>query len=68
MKNYSKYMEKIDAMLAEEKGRKKPTASGLLAPSRMPKETKQKNDLDSQIANYISIIRKQKEDLLNENR
>lgn len=65
MKNYSKYMKKIDSMLAEDPKVKKTPASGLLSPSKIPTKTKQGTDTDSQVANYISMIRKTKQELIN---
>ena len=65
MKNYSKYMKKIDSMLAEDPKAKKIPASGLLSPSKTPTKTKQGTDTDSQVANYISMIRKTKQELIN---
>lgn len=65
MKNYTRYMQKIDGLLAEDKADKKTPASGLLAPSKVPKKTQEGTDVDSQIAKYISIIRKQKQELIN---
>lgn len=65
MKNYKEYMQKIDGMLAEDKKDTKVPTSGLLSPSKLPQKTKQGTDVDSQIARYVSIIRKQKQELLN---
>ena len=65
MKNYSKYMKKIDSMLAEDPQVKKAPASGLLSPSKLPAKIKQGTDTDSQVANYISMIRKTKQELIN---
>ena len=65
MKNYTEYMKKIDSMLVEDKTEKKVPASGLLSPSKLPAKTKMGTDVDSQIARYISVIRKQKQELIN---
>ena len=40
MKNYTKYMKKIDGMLEMAKPEKKTPASGLLAPAKLPKRQK----------------------------
>lgn len=64
MKNYKQYMQKIDSMLAEPAKKQKTPASGLLAPSRMPKQTKEDNSVDAQIARYVALIRKQKQEIL----
>jgi len=52
-------------MLAEDPKVKKTPASGLLSPSKIPTKTKQGTDTDSQVANYISMIRKTKQELIN---
>ena len=57
-------MQKIDSMLAEPAKKQKTPASGLLAPSRMPKQTKEDNSVDAQIARYVALIRKQKQEIL----
>ena len=64
MKNYTRYMDKINSMLAEPAKKPKTPASGLLAPSRVPKETKTDNSVDGQIARYIATIREQKQEIL----
>lgn len=65
MQNYSKYMKKIDSMLAEDPQVKKVPASGLLSPSKLPAKIKEGTDTDSQVARYISMIRKTKQELIN---
>jgi hypothetical protein len=65
MKNYTKYMKKIDGMLEMAKPEKKTPTSGLLAPAKLPKKAQEGTDTDSQIARYISIIRKQKQEVIN---
>lgn len=64
MKNYKQYMQKIDSMLAEPAKKQKVPASGLLSPSRLPKQTKEDTSVDGQVARYIAVIRKQKQEIL----
>lgn len=64
MKNYKRYMQKIDSMLAEPAQKQKVPASGLLSPSRLPKQTKEDTSVDGQVAKYISVIRQQKQEIL----
>jgi hypothetical protein len=64
MKNYKTYMEKINSMLEEPTKKQKVPASGLLSPSRVPKETKMDDSIDGQIARYIATIREQKQEIL----
>lgn len=64
MKNYTKYMDKINSMLDAPTKKQKIPASGLLSPSRVPKETKEDNSVDGQVARYIAIIREQKQEIL----
>ena len=64
MKNYKRYMQKIDSMLAEPAQKQKVPASGLLSPSRLPKQTKEDTSIDGQVAKYISVIRQQKQEIL----
>tara|TARA_R110000796_G_scaffold244439_1_gene367510 strand:- start:270 stop:473 length:204 start_codon:yes stop_codon:yes gene_type:complete len=64
MKNYTKYMDKINSMLDVPAKKEKTPASGFLAPSRVPKETKEDNSVDGQVAKYIAILREQKQEIL----
>jgi hypothetical protein len=64
MRNYTKYMDKINSMLDVPTKKLKTPASGLLSPSRVPKETKEDNSVDGQVAKYIAAIREQKQEIL----
>ena len=57
-------MDKINSMLAEPAKKPRTPASGFLAPSRVPKDTKIDNSFYGQIAIYISTIREHKQDIL----
>lgn len=51
-------------MLAEPAKKQIAPVSGLLSPSRLPKQTKEDNSVDGQVARYIALIRKQKQEIL----
>jgi len=68
--SYYKVMKKVNEKLNQEKQAKRTafTGSGLLARSRMPTGPLSgvSEDISDEIASYISAIRKQKEELLND--
>jgi len=64
MRNYKRYIQKIDSMLAQPAQKQKVPASGLLSPSRVTQQAKEDTSVDGQIAKYISVIRKQKQEIL----
>lgn len=57
-------MDKINSMLDVSPKKQKKPASGLLSPSRVPKETKKDDSVDGQVARYIAMIREQKQEIV----
>jgi len=68
MKNFKKYYNKINQIIAEkpEKVVKEKTVGGLVPrPTTSVKTESKPMTAEKQIAQYVAIIRKQKEELLN---
>ncbi len=65
--SYYQVMKRVEAKIADTKVTKRPsmTGTGLLARSSMPSgPVSASSDITDEIADYISAIRKQKEELL----
>lgn len=67
--SYYRIMKQVEEKIAEAKPTKRPslTGKGLLARSKMPVGPLRatSDDITSEIADYISTIRQQKEELMN---
>lgn len=65
--SYYKMMKSIEEKIAAAKATKKAdfTGSGLLARTKMPTGPVRGSDVTDEIADYITAIRKQKEELMN---
>ena len=67
--SYYKIMKRVEEKIAQAKRTKRPslTGSGLLARSALPPGPLRgvSDDITTEIADYISAIRKQKEELMN---
>ena len=68
MKNFKKYYNKINKLIEADKPSKPKTTlqSGLISrPERKEEKDDSPKSAEAQVARYVSIIRKQKEELLN---
>lgn len=68
MKNFKKYYNKINKLVESDKPSKPKTTfqSGLIPrPERKEEKADAPKSAEAQVARYVSIIRKQKEELLN---
>ena len=63
MKNYKSTMARIDSIISKKDKALPVSTSGLLAPKMKP-PTKSANGIDDQLADYIAMIRKQRQILL----
>ena len=67
--SYYKIMKRVEEKIAQAKPTKRPsmTGRGLLARSALPSGPLRgvSDDITTEIADYISVIRKQKEELMN---
>lgn len=63
MKNYKATMARIDKIISERDKKIPVSTSGLLAPKQR-EVTQKKTGVEETLANYIAIIRKQREELI----
>jgi len=63
MKNYKAVIGRIDDIISKRNKALPVSTSGLLAPKTKP-TTKTEEGLDNQLADYIEMIRKQRQELL----
>jgi len=63
MKNYKSLISKIDGIISSRNKTLPVSTSGLLAPKMKP-TTKTAEGLDEQLADYIEMIRKQRQELI----
>lgn len=64
MKNYKSMMARIDKMIQEKDKNLPVSTSGLLAPKGIKTEKQDDTSVEAQLAKYIAIIRKQREELI----
>ena len=64
MKNYKSMMARIDKLIQEKDKTLPVSTSGLLAPKRLKTEKEDDTSVAAQLAKYITIIRKQREELI----
>lgn len=64
MQNYKAMMARIDKMIQEKDKSLPVSTSGLLAPKGIKPTKQDDNSVEAQLAKYISIIRKQREELI----
>jgi hypothetical protein len=63
MKNYKSTIARIDALINKKDKSLPVSTSGLLAP-KMKQPVKSANSIDEQLADYIAMIRKQRQELI----
>jgi hypothetical protein len=63
MKNYKSLIGRIDSIISNRNKTLPVSTSGLLAP-KMKQPTKSSGALDDQLADYIEMIRKQRQELV----
>lgn len=63
MKNYKSLIGRIDSIISSRNKTLPVSTSGLLAP-KMKQTVKTSNGIDEQLADYIEMIRKQRQELL----
>lgn len=64
MKNYKSMMARIDKLIQEKDKTLPVSTSGLLAPKGIKTEKQDDTSVEAQLAKYIAIIRKQREELI----
>ncbi len=64
MKNYKSMMARIDKLIQEKDKTLPVSTSGLLAPKGIKTEKEDDTSVEAQLAKYIAIIRKQREELI----
>ena len=64
MKNYKSMMARIDKLIQEKDKTLPVSTSGLLAPKGIKTEKEDDTSVEAQLAKYITIIRKQREELI----
>jgi hypothetical protein len=64
MKNYKSMMARIDKLIQEKDKTLPVSTSGLLAPKGLKTEKEDDTSVEAQLAKYITIIRKQREELI----
>lgn len=64
MKNYKSMMARIDKLIQEKDKTLPVSTSGLLAPKGVKTEKQDDTSVEAQLAKYIAIIRKQREELI----
>jgi hypothetical protein len=63
MKNYKSTIARIDSIISKRDKSLPVSTSGLLAP-KMKQPVKSANSIDEQLADYIAMIRKQRQELI----
>ena len=63
MKNYKSTISRIDSIISKRDKSLPVSTSGLLAP-KMKQPTRSANSMDEQLADYIAMIRKQRQELV----
>jgi hypothetical protein len=63
MKNYKSTISRIDSIISKRDKSLPVSTSGLLAP-KMKQPTRSANSIDEQLADYIAMIRKQRQELV----
>jgi hypothetical protein len=64
MKNYKSMMARIDKLIQEKDKTLPVSTSGLLAPKGLKTEKEDDTSVEAQLAKYIALIRKQREELI----
>jgi hypothetical protein len=64
MQNYKAMMARIDKMIQQKDKTLPVSTSGLLAPKGIKPEKQDDTSVEAQLAKYIAIIRKQREELI----
>ena len=64
MQNYKAMMARIDKMIQQKDKTLPVSTSGLLAPKGVKPEKSDDTSIESQLAKYIAVIRKQREEFI----
>jgi hypothetical protein len=63
MKNYNRFMSRVDSIITEQDKTAPVAVSGLLGRTKMPSKEMKMDTPEAQIAKYVAMIRKQREAL-----